>query len=55
MFFREPCREERRWPGIIPTSYGRCEVCEKAAPCHDIPSSYLPAPKEAPSDGNDRR
>jgi nucleoside-diphosphate kinase len=25
-------------------SYGKCELCETTANCHDVPSSYLPSP-----------
>lgn len=47
MFFCEPCREERDWPGVVPLTFGRCEVCEQGPQaCYDIPSSRLPIPAD---------
>lgn len=45
MFFCEPCREARNWPGFVPNSRGKCEVCGKKANCYDVPSRLLPTPK----------
>lgn len=44
MFFCDPCKIENKWPGNFMTSYGKCELCEKSAPCYDVPSKYLPGP-----------
>ena len=52
MFFCEKCRKDRDWPSSISRSYGRCEMCEQSAPCHDVPCKFLPEPKkpkEAPA------
>lgn len=44
MFFCEACKIKNNWPGIIPMSYGPCEMCRKTGPCYDVPSSALPDP-----------
>lgn len=52
MFYCDPCKEERRYPGIFPTSHGKCEICGKSAPCYVVPSSMLPKAEKAPIDNN---
>lgn len=42
MFYCETCKNLKSWPGIIPTSYGYCEVCKQRHPCYDYPSYMLP-------------
>jgi hypothetical protein len=44
MFYCQKCGDEHRWPTYygLPTSYGPCEVCNKRAPCFDVPTSRLP-------------
>jgi len=44
MFYCEKCRVENKYPEAIIKSYGRCEICEKTADCHDVPSRHLPSP-----------
>lgn len=44
MFYCEPCREKNNWPGIRPSSRGKCELCGDATACYDAPSSFLPKP-----------
>lgn len=44
MFYCNDCRIEKNWPGIVASSYGKCEVCELRAPCFDVPSKHLPTP-----------
>lgn len=46
MFFCEECKKKKGWPGLIPSSYGRCEICGKGAGCYDVPSRYLPVPEK---------
>ena len=41
MFYCEECRADRQWPESIFKSYGRCEICEKSAPCNERSSSFL--------------
>lgn len=41
MFYCEQCRATRNWPGIIPTSYGACEMCDTTTVCFDTPSALL--------------
>lgn len=42
MFFCEDCKIKNKWPGFIPQSYGKCEVCGKTDECYDVPSGALP-------------
>lgn len=46
MFYCDPCRDQRGWPDSIFKSRGKCEVCRTVAVCNDVPSKYLPLPKE---------
>lgn len=46
MFFCDPCRVAKGWPGIIPLSTGPCEVCGKVSACYDVPAKHLPDPTE---------
>lgn len=51
MFYCDPCGRQRNWPAddlLIPTSYGRCEICGKTAECNDVPAGALPVPPAAP-------
>lgn len=48
MFFCEECEKRNEWPNSLFKSFGRCEVCGKAARCNDVPSKYLPVPKPKP-------
>lgn len=41
MFYCEECRQANKWPESIFKSYGRCELCEKSAPCNERSSSFL--------------
>lgn len=50
MLYCYPCKEERRYPGTFPTSYGKCEVCGQTTHCYDAPSSALPKADPAPID-----
>ena len=45
MFYCEKCRKKHGWPKGLSGSHGRCEMCEKTATCHDVPSSALPESK----------
>jgi hypothetical protein len=45
MFYCEPCRVEQEWPTGFSGSYGKCEMCGKAASCYDVPSNRLPERK----------
>ena len=45
MFFCEECRIERGWPDSISRSRGPCEVCQKHAVCHNVPSHALSSSK----------
>lgn len=42
MFFCEACKERKKWPGFIPSSWGPCEICGKTGPCYDVQSKLLP-------------
>lgn len=57
MFYCDPCKKERRYPGIFPTSHGKCEICGKTAPCYDVPTSALSKADPAPigNDSTERR
>ena len=44
MFFCNNCRVDNNWPGLVPTSYGNCEVCKLRAPCFDVARKFLPDP-----------
>jgi hypothetical protein len=44
MFFCENCKQKNKWPGWMPSSRGKCEICSKVAVCYDVPSKYLPLP-----------
>ena len=47
MFYCDTCGEERGWPKDISfRSFGSCEICGEPAECSDIPSKYLPIPKQ---------
>jgi hypothetical protein len=53
MFYCEPCGTERAWPvdGLtmaMTGSYGPCECCGTKAPCFDVASQHLPAPRTQP-------
>lgn len=41
MFFCNDCKTKNNWPGLWESSYGKCEMCGKIAPCYDVPSSRL--------------
>lgn len=41
MFYCEGCRVENGWPGVVTTSFGRCEMCKEFEPCFDFPSYML--------------
>jgi hypothetical protein len=43
MFYCDPCAEHNDWPNMdfLPTSFGKCEMCEDTAVCYDVPSRYL--------------
>lgn len=46
MFFCDKCAEKKRWrPGWL-KSEGPCEVCGNYALCSDVPSRYLPLPRD---------
>lgn len=45
MFYCEACQERTGWPQSLSRSSGRCEVCEEAGLCYDVPSGALPDPK----------
>ena len=49
MFFCEECRIKNEWVGSIWKSRGKCELCDKVADCHDVPSRYLSMSKEGES------
>lgn len=46
MFYCKPCRRTNNWPGVVPTSYGPCEVCKVEGPCYDFPTYMLTEGKE---------
>lgn len=46
MFYCELCRVKMEWPQSFGGSHGPCEVCGVTSNCYDIPSKYLPLPKE---------
>ncbi len=46
MFYCEKCKIKYGWPGIMPSSRGKCECCDEVAYCYDVPSGHLPDPKE---------
>ena len=46
VFYCNRCAESRGWPITMFRSYGSCEICRKQATCSDMPSKYLPIPKE---------
>jgi len=52
MFYCEPCRKKRNWPGITLASYGPCEICRVVSNCYDCPSKYLPLPGIQIGDNN---
>lgn len=47
MFYCNECANRKGWPNdAIIRSFGRCEICGCTDDCNDIPSSFLPLPKE---------
>lgn len=44
MLYCELCRREKGWPESTSKSRGYCEVCNRPAVCHNVPSSALPKP-----------
>lgn len=46
MFYCEKCAKKNEWPETVFKSYGKCECCDKVAECNDMPSRYLPNPRE---------
>lgn len=55
MLYCPKCAEENDWPYGILRCHGRCEICQKVAECHEMPSWMLPMLKpkekeERPSD-----
>lgn len=50
MFFCEACRIKRDWPESLFRSKGLCECCGHIEVCYDVPSKYLPIPKDIKED-----
>lgn len=46
MFYCDECAKKYEYPKTIFKSDGKCECCDKMATCNDMPSKYLPLPKE---------
>lgn len=47
MHYCNKCGEKRDWPTDASLrSAGTCEICGEFANCNDIPSRYLPIPKQ---------
>lgn len=46
MFYCDPCARSKGWPEGFMKSHGPCEVCGKTRLCSDVPSKFLPLPKE---------
>lgn len=42
MFFCGSCKEKNGWPGVLPQSYGKCEVCGETSACYSVKSADLP-------------
>lgn len=59
MYYCTDCAVEHGWPTVffLPRSLGPCEVCDRIAVCHDVPTTWLAGvgPKDAGSGQNDRR
>src|SRR4030095_4365773 len=45
MFYCEPCRKVNDWPGILTSSYGKCENCGVNSACYNTSTSALPVRK----------
>ena len=47
MFYCNDCGEKRNWPiDTLFKSIGPCEICKVNSVCNDVPSKYLPVPKQ---------
>lgn len=47
MFYCDSCGTKKGWPiSALFKSNGPCEICKEVSACNDVPSKYLPVPKQ---------
>lgn len=46
MFYCTECADKWEWPVTMFQSFGPCEMCGRSRSCNEVPSRYLPDPKE---------